>query len=231
MRNHSVSCYQKREVQAMDQWAFKEIIRERRSVRRFDPTPVPIDAIRELVDCARYAPSDTNSQTWEFVAVLNSDKIRRISEITWEKLHELARDAESRGLEKEARLLARSFGPYATAFENAPALMVVLSTPYASKFRDKIFDPLGFVSQQTWDMESTKSSCLAAQNLMLAAHAMGLGSCSMTGPVLLAEHSIKEFLGIGFDRHLNMVIALGYPGEKPAMPKRKDVEEVLRLIL
>ncbi|MHB1627459.1 MAG: nitroreductase family protein [Bacilli bacterium] len=215
----------------MDQSAFIEVIRERRSVRRFDPVPVPLDAIRELVDCARYAPSDTNSQTWEFVAVLNPDRIRRISEITWEKLHGLARDAAARGLDKEARLLVRSFGPYATAFEHAPALMVVLSTPYASKFRDRIFEPLQFISPQTWDMESTKSSCLAAQNLMLAAHAMGLGSCPMTGPVLLAGQSIKEFLGIGPDRQMNMVIALGYPAEKPAAPRRKEVDDILRIIV
>lgn len=224
--------YDNREaVYGMDPSAFKAIIRDRRSIRRFQPTPVPADIIRELVDCARHAPSDTNSQTWEFIAVLNSDKIRRISAITWEKIHQSANDAARRGLEKEARLLVRSFGPYATAFEHAPALMVVLSTPYASKFRDRIFDPLQFVSQQTWDMESTKSSCLAAQNLLLAAHAMGLGSCPMTGPVLFAEQSIKEFLDIGCDRHMNMVIALGYPAENPATPKRKDVADILRFIL
>ena len=68
----------------------------------------------------------------------------------------------------------RSFGPYATAFSEAPVLIVCLATPYESKFREKIFDPIAFVPDSVWEEEGIKSSCLAAQNLMLAAHARGL---------------------------------------------------------
>ena len=42
---------------------------------------------------------------------------------------------------KAGKLLTRSFGPYATAFSEAPVI-VCLATPYESKFREKIFDPL-----------------------------------------------------------------------------------------
>jgi len=210
--------------------SFKEIIRGRRSIRRFKDTPVSVDTIHELIDCARYAPSDTNSQTWEFIAVLSREKIHQIAEATWARLQETANAASERGLVKEARLLLRSFGPYATAFQNAPALVVAVSVPYTSKFREKIFDPLQLVSQEVWTLEGLKSSSLAAQNFMLAAHAMNLGSCPMTGPVLLAEQRLKEILGIEEDRTVNMVIALGYPNEKPVTPRRKDVGDILRII-
>lgn len=209
---------------------FKEIVKGRRSIRRFQPNPVPPELIHELVDCARYAPSDTNSQTWEFIAILDPRKIGAIADLTWAQLNRIAAEAEAQGLEKEARLLLRSFGPYATAFAHAPALIVVLSTPYTSKFRDKIFEPLQMVSKDTWDLEGTKSSSLAAQNFMLAAHAMGLATCPMTGPVLLAEAQLKEFLQIDDEKHVNMVLALGYPDEKPSAPKRREVHDILRII-
>lgn len=203
---------------------------DRRSVRKYAETPVSPDDIREIIDCARYAPSDTNSQTWEFIAILNAEKIAKIEAMTWEALHARAEQATAQGLEKEARLLTRSFGPYATAFSQAPALIVCLATPYTSKFRERIFDPIGLVPEEVWREEGIKSSCLAAQNLMLAAHARGLATCPMTGPVLLAEEPLKAYLGIGDDKQVNMVIALGHPSETPARLPRKPVEDILTII-
>jgi nitroreductase len=208
----------------------KSNIQERRSVRNFTEQAVTAEQIREIIDCARYAPSDTNSQTWQFLAIINKEKIARIEELTREALHQRAADAVSRGLEKEARLLTRSFGPYATAFSKAPALIVCLATPYTSKFREKIFDPISLVDEDVWREEGIKSSCLAAQNLMLAAHALGLATCPMTGPVLLAEAALKAYLQIPDDRQVNMVIALGVPAEAPARLPRKPVGDILMIM-
>ncbi|MBN6186857.1 nitroreductase family protein [Aneurinibacillus sp. BA2021] len=209
---------------------FKEIVLGRRSVRKFTAEAVTVEDVKELIDCARYAPSDTNSQTWEFIAILNTEKIKDISDMTWEELHKIADQAKDRGLEKEARLLARSFGPYATAFTGAPALIVCLATPYNSKFRERIFDPITISEPSFWNEEGIKSSCLAIQNLMLAAHAKGLATCAMTGPVLLAQHRIREYLNISDEKQINMVIALGHPAETPARLQRKPVDEILQII-
>lgn len=208
----------------------KEVIHERRSVRRYEDRQVTAEDVKELIDCARYAPSDTNSQTWEFIAILNREWIARIEQLTWDALHKRAEQAEAQGLAKEARLLVKSFGPYATAFSNAPALIICLASPYTSKFRERIFDPIGLVPSTVWDEEGIKSSCLAIQNLMLAAHARGLASCPMTGPVLLADQQIKDMLDIPEDRQVNMVLALGYPSDTPAKLPRKPVEDILRII-
>jgi nitroreductase len=209
---------------------FKDILLNRRSIRNFTEEAVTVEDIREVIDCARYAPSDTNSQTWKFIAIMNKDKIKEIEKITWEQLHIRAEEAEKQGLSREARLLLKSFGPYATAFANAPVLIICLATPYASKFRDKIFDPIQLVPQSVWEEEGIKSSCLAAQNLMLAAHAKGLASCPMTGPVLLAQEQLREYLQIPAECQINMVISLGHPAETPGRLARKDVEEILTII-
>jgi nitroreductase len=208
----------------------KQIIQQRRSIRKFLDKPVDEADIRELIDCARYAPSDTNSQTWEFVVILDRERIKRIEQMTWDALHRRAAEAEAQGKGREARLLVKSFGPYATAFGEAPALVVCLATPYQSKFREKIFDPIGLVEEDVWREEGIKSSCLAAMNLMLAAHARGLATCPMTGPVLLAGDELREELGIDPSRQVNMVIALGHPAHQPDPLPRKEIDEILTIV-
>lgn len=214
----------------MDYEQFKNILLERRSIRKYTDREVSIEDVKEIIDCARYAPSDTNSQTWEFIAVMNKDVIKEIENITWNRLRIQAAEAEARGLNKEARLLTRSFGPYATAFSDAAVLIICLAAPYVSKFREKIFDPIHFADESVWNEEGIKSSCLAAQNLMLAAHAKGLATCPMTGPVLLAKQQLREYFEIQGDRQINMVIALGYPAEQPGRLPRKAVDDILTIV-
>jgi nitroreductase len=209
---------------------FKDILLNRRSIRNFTNQAVSVEDIREIIDCARYAPSDTNSQTWKFIAIINKSKIKEIEQLTWSQLHLRAESAEQHGLNREARLLVKSFGPYATAFSNAPVLIICLATPYESKFRDKIFDPIQLVETSVWEEEGIKSSCLASQNLMLAAHAKGLATCPMTGPVLLAQEQIREYLQIPKECQINMVISLGHPAEIPGRLTRKDVSEILTIV-
>ncbi|SEB77366.1 nitroreductase family protein [Paenibacillus sp. GP183] len=214
----------------MNYEAFKEVLLGRRSIRRFTEQHVSVEDVQEIIDCARYAPSDTNSQTWQFIAVMNKAKIKEIEQLTWEQLHLKASAADEKGLTKEARLLTKSFGPYATAFSDAPVLIICLATPYTSKFRDKIFDPIGFVDEKVWAEEGIKSSCLASQNLMLAAHAKGLATCPMTGPVLLAQDQLRAYLDIPAESQINMVISLGHPAEHPGRLPRKEVDEILRIV-
>lgn len=208
----------------------KEVIISRRSIRNFTDQDVSLQDVKDMIDCARYAPSDTNSQTWEFIAVMNRSKIKEIEQMTWEQLNHTAKVAEEKGLTREAKLLVKSFGPYATAFADAPVLIVCLATPYTSKFRERIFDPIGFGNDTIWNEEGIKSSSLAIQNLMLAAHAKGLATCPMTGPVLLAEKQLRDYLDIPVDRQLNMVIALGHPAIHPKAIARKDIDEILRIV-
>lgn len=209
---------------------FKDIVLGRRSVRKYRDQEVTNEDIIDLIECARYAPSDTNSQTWEFIVIKNKEKIKKIEELTWEALHEIANHASERGHEKPAKLLLKSFGPYATAFSDAPALIICLATPYESKFREKVFEPMKMISEEVWREEGIKSSSLAIQNLMLAAHAKGLGTCPMTGPVLLAEKKLRDYLHIEENKTVNMVVALGYPLETPKKLARKEIDEILTII-
>jgi len=52
----------------------------------------------------------------------------------------------------------------------------------------------------------------------------------MTGPVLLAEKKLREYLQIENEKTINMVVALGYPKETPKKLSRKEVSEITKII-
>ena len=59
-----------------------EVIKKRRSIRKFEPTPVPEEIIRDILDCARLAPTAINIQPWLFGAVTDPDLKQQIADIT-----------------------------------------------------------------------------------------------------------------------------------------------------
>lgn len=60
---------------------FFDVLRERRSIRKFKDKEVPIEIINKIVDSARYAPSGMNKQPWEFIVIIDKDKKKQIREI------------------------------------------------------------------------------------------------------------------------------------------------------
>jgi nitroreductase len=70
---------------------------------------------------------------------------------------------------------------------------------------------------------------LALQNLLLAAHAAGLGASGMTGP-LVACDALREILGVQPSWHNAALVPMGYPDEEPAPTTRKPIERVTQWI-
>ncbi len=208
--------------------AVRDAILGRRSVRRFLPDPVPEEDLLAILDCARWAPSDTNQQPWRFVVITNPDLIRRAEELCWEAVARLQRRAEERGRPDAAKKL-RVFGRYAAAFAGAPALILLVGEPYRSRFTEEIFLPI-FSAEEMAALEreeSVKSVSLAAQNLMLAAHALGYGTCAMTGPVILCERELAALAGLPPEQFIVLAVALGRPAQHPEGPGRRPLAELV----
>jgi len=70
---------------------------------------------------------------------------------------------------------------------------------------------------------------LAMQNLLLAAHAAGLGASGMTGPLVAAD-ALREILRIPQSWHIAALVPIGYPDEEPTPTARKTVDHVTRWI-
>lgn len=59
-----------------------KVIKRRRSIRKFESDPVPEEIVRDILDCARLAPTANNVQPWIFGAVTDADLRKQISELT-----------------------------------------------------------------------------------------------------------------------------------------------------
>lgn len=62
---------------------FTEVIRKRRSIRRYKPDPVPQDVLTEILESARLAPSAGNRQPWHFIIVKDAETKRRLAISPW----------------------------------------------------------------------------------------------------------------------------------------------------
>jgi F420 biosynthesis protein FbiB-like protein len=191
----------------------------RRSVRRFGPGPVSGDDVRRLLDAARWAPSPTNRQPWRF-SVVRDAAIKQHMCVAVESTAKSAAAAVGGMLEEGMA----SYVAYLTAFTEAPVVVVVLmrrpsrvAARLGAGLSDNERAALG------GDLPAVGA---AIQNLLLAAHALGLGACWMSGPVLAAA-ALREALGTPPTLDLVALIPVGRPAESPAGPPRRTIEQLL----
>lgn len=182
-------------------------ILSRRSVRKFRPEPVPIDALDRIVEAGLWAPSALNRQPWFFHVLTGRrrDEFAILCRPIWEKLRPKIEEIYG---EEGVRLRA----PFYNNLGDAPAVIVIYS--------DK--DDGG-----EW---GTVSCAMAAQNMLLAATAEGLASLYMAAQQMIRE-SVDEFFGES--RRLIGCVLIGY-GDDPGIkwPRREprvdwgDIHEV-----
>lgn len=176
----------------------KTAIFGRRSVREYIPQSVDPQIIRDLIDAAAHAPSAVNQQPWTFTVVRDQTVLAQLSENA--KCHMLATMA---GNPHSDHFRSRLSNPGFHIFYHAPVLIIISA-----------------IEQGPWIVEDC---ALAAENLMLAAYAAGLGSCWI-GFVqsYLNTPEGKKAVGLPAGWVSVAPIILGHPkGTVPAVP-RKD---------
>jgi nitroreductase len=62
---------------------FSEVIKNRRSIRSYKPTPVPREKINKILEAARIAPSASNRQPWHFIVVEDKEMIKKLAKQSW----------------------------------------------------------------------------------------------------------------------------------------------------
>lgn len=180
-----------------------QAIRKRRAVRHFRPDAVSREQVHAVLDAANQAPSGLNRQPWEFL-VVRGEKIREMGKSYHSTLTEYLNNWEASPM---SRSLSRDeFIRFSETYGGAPVVIVLLVKA----------DPIPNFRKA--DLESASA---AMQNLLLAATALGLGTCWMTGPTR-DEKTLRQILAIPEDREIVAVTPLGYPEKIPDAPPRHD---------
>ena len=156
-----------------------DAIRNRRSIRRYKPDPVPLDLMEKIIDAGRWAPTGANRQHWKYIAVTDPKvmkTVKRVSPMMWGE---------------------------------APAAVFVCLDLTRSRMRE--------------EARTGGAAGFPSQNIMLAAYALGLGTCAIGG---FNRRAAREILDIPDDMDPLLLITVGYPDEEPEAKPRRLMSEV-----
>lgn len=184
-----------------------ETIRSRRSIRRYRPDPVPREVIETLLDTARWSPSAHNRQPFRFCVVTDTACKERLATAMGARLR---RDLEADGVAED--VIAADTGRSYARITGAPVLIALCLSMVDM---DVYPDPAR--SQKEYLM-AAQSTAMAGQNLLLAAHELGLGACWMCAP-LFAPDLVRAALDLPDDWQPQALITLGYPSETKEKPR------------
>ncbi|MDP3183064.1 MAG: nitroreductase family protein [Desulfobaccales bacterium] len=180
-----------------------EAIFNRRSHRLYKPDMPPKEVLQRVIDAARWAPSGTNAQAWEITVMAGRTREEFVALAAHSITHLMPILRAAAIPEKGQQMVARFFQDLG----GAPAVIAV--TIY------KNADP-------HMNIANIQSGAALMQNLLLAAHAEGLGTCWMTG-VLYVEKELLDYLGKP-DQQLLAITPIGYSAKEPPVPPRKPRE-------
>lgn len=207
---------------------FRKVVHSRRSVRRFTDEPVPDAVLKDCLELATLAPNSSNLQPWEFFVVQTPGLRSELAKAclgqnaattapvliaivarpdTWRKHARLALEEWPKG-EKLPSIVERYYkkiapihynqGPFGLlgVAKKTAGLVVGMSRPVPR-------GPSSITDMKVW---ATKSTALAAENLMLALRAHGYDSCPMEG---LDECRVRKLLKLPRKGLVTMVLAAG----------------------
>jgi nitroreductase len=199
---------------------FLEVLTSRKSIRRYKPDPIPDEMIDKILEAARWAPTGENYQPWRFIVVRNQETRNKIGDLAkmgtgsrmtaWYCLNELQQRFDKiADPVKRAEVLRFMYSGEVSEFcKVAPLVIAVIGT-----LREGSVDV-------PYDL------CAAIENMLLEAHALGLGACWVHGPVASTRdaYKFKKILkiptGMGEYKVVSF-LAFGWPKEARKHPRPK----------
>lgn len=167
-------------------------IKNRRSIRKYKNKPLNKEQIEEVIQAGRLAPSARNMQNWHFTVVTNKNLIKQMSEYVVGKTIE---DPKYHFVRERSKTLSDPI------FYSAP--VVIFITADADKW-------------------SAINCALAAENMMLYAHSIGVGSCFIgMARFIEGSNEIMQNLNLPEGHEIYATLIFGYADEKPDFKKRE----------
>ncbi|MBE0670684.1 MAG: nitroreductase [Anaerolineales bacterium] len=175
-----------------------EAIHGRQTISKVKQDAVPRDMIEKLLSAAVQAPNHHKVRPWRFV-VLTGDGRKKLGDVMAASFLDRNPSTPPEGLDKTRALPLR-----------APVVIAIgVDKPADTKIVE---------------VENISAASAAGQNILLAAHALGLGAIWRTGE-WARDAKVKEFLGFTADQHIVGFIYIGYPDVTPEPYERQGFED------
>ena len=183
-----------------------ECIHQRRSVRSFRPDPVPDEHIKKILDTARMAATAGNQQPWKFLVVRDKEKLNELKKAS---IQQYLNYYEQKGMDKE-KIKEQKKG---------------LESHYEKIFKAPVFIVVLVDTQSKHPDYNKHDGPLAVANLMLAARALGYGTCYFTDSI--TEEITRQVLQIPKRYQRICITPIGAPEEWPETPPKKELNEYI----
>jgi nitroreductase len=182
-------------------------IYQRRSVRNYSDKEVPDETIKEIIRAGTYAPTAVNIQPWRFVVVKNRKLIEEYDDRAKKAFLAAYKDTENPDLARYVQYLSK---PATRLFYGAPVLILVFASP---------------------DVMNEHDCALAAENMMLAAQSLGIGSCwiGLAAGLGYDVEFLKE-VGVPEGHKLIAPLIFGYPTKDNLKAPVRNSDVILKWI-
>lgn len=189
---------------------FQELLRTRRSIRRFKKGSIPDTKILAILDAARWAPSYRNSQPWNLLVINSIKDLEFLSELYVEAYMHLAESLEDF---REANIIRNMRETLCAEVSEASFAVIMLADASRSP---------------SWAIDLS----MASQNMMLMAHFLGIGSSFIDLSYSRISRyfnklKVRERFGIPQEQEIFSMIVFGIPENIPETPSRRSLSEIV----
>jgi len=193
---------------------FEGLVNSRKSIRRFSDAPLELELVDRLLSTASQAPSAHNRQPWRFAVLSDFDTRDRLARVMGENLRadRLADGDDPQEIEKDVE---RSWN----RITGAPVAILVCLT------REDLDEYPDGDRQEAEVRMAVQGVAMAGENLLLAAHAHGLGACWMCAP-LFAQALVVGALDLPASWEPQGLVLLGWPAGSAKIRDRRPLQEV-----
>lgn len=183
-----------------------EIIKSRRSTRKFKNSVVEKEKLEKILEAGRYAPSGGNCQSAHFIVIQKPEILEELAELVQQ---EFAKMEETPGMYKSIVNSIRSSKKGRYVFHYAAPVLIVLA------------------NQKDYGNNIADCAC-ALENMMIAANALDVGSCWINQLKWLNENSVllpyMRQVGLEEDERIYGALAVGYADTESGLPIREPLE-------
>jgi nitroreductase len=203
-----------------------------RATRVYEDRPLPHAVLEQILEAATLACSSGNTQPWEFVVVTDQDRKRELKALMVDAFADIDRERA-----QSADQLVDGSGRPVTGHAAVASIDLVSALVFVFWNPDRGIRMKGEYEENpdgtlraVRHIPGGRGSSLypACQNMMLAAHALGVSSLFTTF-FGLVETRVKELLHVPPRMFLEAVVFLGYGAEKLGKPRRKPLDEVVHV--
>lgn len=204
-------------IAATDILTVAEAAKTRRSIRAFDPTPIPHEEINQILDVVRLAPSAFNIQPWRFVAVESAELKDR-----------LAAAAFSQRQVKSAPLVLVLYTDMADSLKRVDELLHPgMDDAQKASVRTTILNNFGKMTPEAQESWAAAAGNIALGYLLLAIESHGYQSSPMAG---FNAEEVKKLLGLPENVRVPALIAVGKGTEGGFEHHRHSVDRIGRFV-